>query len=142
MAHKAKRVEYFYATVSGEAGEAYELLTNLANLGVNFLAFTSAHLGPRSIQLTLFPEDPAMLKRVAGAAGLALDGPHPAVLVQGEDRVGALARIHQMLRTGGVEVYASTAVTDGRGYFGYVLYVRPQDAAKAERVLSAEPVAA
>jgi hypothetical protein len=137
MAYQARRVEYFYATVSGDAGEAYELLTNLANLGINLLAFTSAHLGPRSIQLTMFPEDPAKLRSLAKGAGLALDGPHPAVLVQGDDRIGALAQIHHLLRSGGVDVYASNAVTDGKGSFGYVLYVRPQDAEKAERALAA-----
>jgi hypothetical protein len=137
MSYRARRVEYFYSTVSGEAGEAYDLLTNLANLGINLLAFTSAHLGPRSIQLTMFPEDPATLKSVAKNAGLALDGPHPAVLVQGDDRIGALAQIHHLLQSGGVDVYASSAVTDGKGYFGYVLYLRPQDAEKAERALAA-----
>lgn len=135
MAYSARRVEYFYTTVSGEPGEAYELLTNLASLGVNLLALTSVPMGPESVQLTLFPEDPHKLQGAAKGAGLALDGPHPALLVHGDDKIGALAQIHEKLRHGGVIAYASTAVTDGRGYYGYVLYVRPQDADVAARAL-------
>ncbi len=135
MAYTARRVEYFYTTVSGEPGEAYELLTNLASLGVNFLALTSVPLGPRSIQLTLFPEDSLKLESVATRAGLAINGPHPAVLVQGDDEIGALARVHKQLRQSGVDVYASSGVTDGKGYYGYILYLRPEDAEKAARVL-------
>jgi hypothetical protein len=137
MAYTAESVEYFYATVSGEHGEAYELLESLANLGINFRALSSTHLGPRSIQLTLFPDDPARLKNVAKAAGMALDGPHSALLVQGDDEMGALARIHHELREGNVDVYASSAVTDGKGYYGYIIYLRPHDAEKAARILAA-----
>ncbi len=137
MAYTARRVEYFYTTVSGEAGEAYELLTSLAKLGVNLLALTSVPMGPRSTQLTLFPEDPLKLQNVASGAGLILNGPHPAVLVQGDDEIGALARVHRLLCGSGVDVYASTCVTDGRGYYGYILYLRPEDAERATRALTA-----
>ncbi len=137
MAYIARRVEYFYTTASGEPGNAYDLLTNLASLGINFLALTTVPLGPRSVQLTLFPEDPLKLQSVARSAGLILDGPNPAVLVQGDDEVGALAGIHKRLRQSGVDVYASTGDSDCKGYYGYVLYLRPDDAEKAARALSA-----
>jgi hypothetical protein len=32
-------------------------------------------------------------------------------------------------------VFASSGVTDGRGAFGYILYLRPGDIAKAESAL-------
>lgn len=136
MSYNARRVEYFYATVSGEPGEAYELLTNLAQLGVNFLALTSVPVGPRSLQLTLFPEDPQKLQSVAQGSGLHLNGPHPALLVQGTDEVGALARIHHRLHDAGIDVYASSGVTDGQGHFGYLIYMKPKDADRAAKVLT------
>ena len=135
MAYTARRVDYFYTTVNATADEAYELLANLAALGVNFQALTSVPIGPASTQLTVFPEDPAKLQAVAKQVGLALQGPNPAVLVQGDDEVGALARIHQGVREAHVDVYASSGVTDGRGRYGYVLYVRPADAERAARAL-------
>ena len=50
-----------------------------------------------------------------------LDGPHAAILVQGDDQLGALARIHVKLYAARVNDYASTGVADGRGASGYVL---------------------
>ncbi len=35
----------------------------------------------------------------------------------------------------GVNVFASNGVTDGKGSYGYVLYVRPQDYEAAARAL-------
>lgn len=136
MGYTARRVEYFHTTVSGVPGEAYEVLSHLASLGVNFLALTSVPLGPESVQLTLFPQDPLQLQNAAKNARLALNGPHPAVLVQGIDELGALAGVHRVLRENGIEAYASSGATDGHGYFGYILYLRAEDAAKAARALS------
>jgi hypothetical protein len=135
MAYTARRVDYFYTTVSAGPDEAYDVLTHLASLGINFVALTSVPIGPASIQLTLFPEDPHKLQSVAKQVKLVLDGPYPAVLVQGDDEIGALARVHDRLHTHHVDVYASNAVTDGKGFFGYVLYVRPGDADKAAQAL-------
>lgn len=41
MACSARRVEYFYTTVSDQPGEAYKLLQALADLEINLLAFTA-----------------------------------------------------------------------------------------------------
>lgn len=126
-----RRVEYFYITVRGEPDDAFDLLNHLAEQGVNLLALNTLPIGPETMQLTLFPDDPMRLKNAALAAKIALDGPHSALLVQGEDRVGALARLHTRLHHAGVNVYASNAVVDGVGKFGYVLYLRSEDADRA-----------
>ncbi len=130
-----RRVQYYYATVRGAPDEAFELLTHLAGQGVNLLALNTMPLGPDATQMTLFPEDPPALHDAARAAGLALEGPHSALLVQGADEIGALARLHAQLHRAGVEVYASNAVTDGKGFFGYVLYMRPEDSEKSAALL-------
>jgi hypothetical protein len=64
-----------------------------------------------------------------------LTGPHPAFLIQGDDEPGVLAEIHGKLYDARVSVYASTGVTDGRGGYGCVLYVRPDDFEHAANVL-------
>jgi hypothetical protein len=127
MAVSIRRAEYFYTTVRDEPGEAYKLLSRLADLRIDLLAFTAIPVGPTHTQLTLFPEDALRLRSEAEKTGLVLDGPHPAFLVQGDDELGALAGIHVKLYEARINVYASTGVTDGRGCFGYVLYVRPED---------------
>lgn len=136
MAYTIRRAEYFYTTVNDEPGDRYQLLTQLAGLGINLLAFTGMPLGPTRTQLTLFPEDPALMIEAARKAGLALDGPHTALLVQGDDELGAFARIHKRLHEAHVNVYASSGVVgENRGTFGYVLYVRPEDYARAVQAL-------
>jgi len=92
--------------------------------GVNLLAFTAVPAGPTLAQFALFPEDPGKLVAEARAAQLPLDGPHHALLVQGDDELGALASVHDRLLNAGVDIYASSGVTDARGSFGYVVYVR------------------
>jgi hypothetical protein len=136
MAYTIRRAEYFYTTVNDEPGDRYQLLTHLAGLGINLLAFTGMPLGPTRTQLTLFPEDPALMIEAARKAGLALDGPHTALLVQGDDELGAFARIHARLHEAQVNVYASSGVVgESRGTFGYILYVRPEDYARAVQAL-------
>jgi hypothetical protein len=135
MPSRIRRVDYFTATVRDQPGEAYKLLSLLADLGLNLVAFTAVPTGPMAAQLTIFPEDPPKMADAARKAGLALDGPHPALLVQGDDELGALARIHEKLYAADVNVYASSGVADGRGSFGYVIYVRPEDYERAAGAL-------
>jgi len=127
MACSVQRVEYFSTTVKDQPGEAYKLLTALADLGISLLAFTAVPIGPLHTQLTIFPADAGKLAREAEQDRLVLDGPHPALLVQGDDELGALAEFHKRLSDARVNVYASTGVADGSGCFGYIIYVRPED---------------
>jgi predicted amino acid-binding ACT domain protein len=64
-----------------------------------------------------------------------LEGPHQAFLVQGDDRLGALTGIHEALFRADVNVFASSGVTDGRGTFGYLIYVRPESFDRAAEAL-------
>jgi hypothetical protein len=133
MPFSVRRAEYFCATVRDQPGGASKLLSELAGRGVNLLAFTAVPVGPMHTQLTLFPEDATSIAVAAEKTDLVLDGPHPALLVQGDDELGALASIHARLHDANVNVYTATGVADGRGSFGYVVYVRPEkiDAAAA-----------
>jgi hypothetical protein len=135
MSAKIRTVEYFYATVEDRPGEACKLLSQLASADVNLLAFSAVPTGPEHTQLVLFPESVPGLARAAEAGGFMITGPQRAFLIQGDDRLGALAEIHQQLCDANINVYASTGVTDGQGGYGYVLYVRPDDFEAAARVL-------
>ena len=135
MSTNIKKVEYFYCTVQDQPGESYKLLNLLADVGVNLLAFTAVPSGLMNTQFTLFPEEPDKLKIEAEKAGLQLFGPIPALLVRGDDEIGALTQIHKTLFESGVNVAASTAVTDDKGGFGYVIYIRTEDFKTATDVL-------
>ena len=127
MAFHVRRIDYFSATARDGPGEAYKLLQALADLGINLLAFTAIPFGPSHTQLTIFPEDAGKLAREAEKDHIVLDGPHPALLVQGDDALGALAELHMILANARINVYASTGIADGKGCFGYLIYVRPEE---------------
>ena len=135
MPTSIRRADYFYATVTDQPGESFKLLSTLAELGINLLAFTAVPIGPNQTQLALFPEDKLKMQDAATKVGLAIDGPHCALLVQGDDELGALAGVHARLYEAGVSVYASSGVADGRGSYGYVVYVRPDEYERAASAL-------
>lgn len=135
MAFTVRAVEYFYVNVRDELGAAYRVLSQLAERGVNLLAFTAVPSGPTLAQFALFPEEPNKLAAEARAAGMTLDGPYHALMVQGDDELGALASVHERLFRAGVDVYASAGVTDARGSFGYVVYLREDQVERAASAL-------
>jgi hypothetical protein len=135
MAFKIRQADYFYATANDPPEEADKLLSQLAELGINLLAFTAIPVGPMRTQFTIFPDDDAKMINAARLAGLELDGPHPALLVQGDDELGALASVHGKLQMAGVNVYAASGIADGQGAFGYIVYVRHGDFDRAASAL-------
>ena len=75
------------------------------------------------------------MEKEAKNTGLVLDGPHRALLVQGDDVLGAFAGIHEKLFQSNVNVYASSGVIDGIGSYGYVLYIRQEEYERAVAAL-------
>jgi hypothetical protein len=135
MACNISKVEYFKTTKQNRPGEAYKFLSQLALLKINLLAFTAIPVSPTETELIIFPENPKIMKNEASRAGLFLEGPYPALLVQCDDKLGALADIHLKIYEADVNVNSTSGVTDGRGAFGYVLYVNPEDFDKAAAAL-------
>ncbi|HSJ14268.1 MAG TPA: hypothetical protein VK939_07625 [Longimicrobiales bacterium] len=142
MAREVRRVAYFYTMVRDEPGEGYRLLTRLAELGTNLLAFTAVPIGPTTTQLALFPDDAAKLQAEGIRAGIELDGPHPALLVQGDDVIGALVELHDTLFREGINVFSSMAVASGAGRYGYLMYLRPADVDAAATALAGKAAVA
>lgn len=135
MPYKVRRVDYFYVTAMDQPGQAYQMLQQLAGLGVNMLAFAAIPIGPDTTQLALFPEDSHQLQSVAKRAGMTMVGPHNAFLVQGTDELGSLVEVHKMLYDARINIYSSNGVTDGYGHYGYVIYVRPEEYERAAEAL-------
>ena len=135
MTFTVRRIDYFYIMIEDTPEVGYQMLTQLSEQSVNLVAITAVPFGPARTQLTVFPDDTAQMKRVAQQTNIPLDGPHPALVVQGDDEVGALVQIHERLRDSNVHIFASTGVADGRGGYGYIIYVRPDEHERAAQVL-------
>jgi len=135
MACRISRVEYFHTTMQDRPGEAYKFLSQLALLRINLLAFTAIPISSTDTRVTVYPENPKFMKNEASRAGLYLEGPHPALLVQCDDRLGALADIHLKTYEANVNVKSASGVTDGHGAFGYLIHVKEEDFEKAAQAL-------
>jgi len=135
LAEEIRRVEYFYAVVMDSPGEARRLLEFCSAHSVNLINFTAFPLGEGEVQMDFFPEDARKLKMAAEEAGIPLTGPKKAFLIRGEDRMGVLIEYHLRLSDGGVNIYAANGTADGRGGFGYILWVDEHDYEKAAEIL-------
>lgn len=133
MTEAVQRGEYYYAVVDNRPGVLYQLLDHFQQHGVGFFAFTAFPLPGDKSQLDFFPIDAEKFLEAAREAGVDMTGPRSAFVVQGEDTTGALVSYHQRLFEAGVNVHAANGVSDGRGGFGYVLWVRPEDYEKAAK---------
>ena len=135
MAFDIKRVEYYNITVEGHAGKGSKLLSVFADVGVNLLAFKAVPLKPMRTQFTLFPDDGSKMNDGAKKAGLNLDGPHAALLIQGDDESGALADIYEKLSQADISVNESSGIADIKGGYGVILYLKQEDCEKAVAAL-------
>ncbi|MGE5838663.1 MAG: hypothetical protein ACM34H_01930 [Deltaproteobacteria bacterium] len=135
MTFDIKRVEYYNTTVEGQAGEASKLLSLFAGAGVSLLAFKAVLLEPGRTRFTLFPNDGVKMTEGAKKAGLKLDGPYSALLIEGDDESGALADIYEKLSQADIHVRESSGIADIKGGYGVVLYLKPEDCEKAAAAL-------
>ncbi len=132
-----KRVDTFNLTVEADVAQASAMLGAIVGAGVDFLAFKAVPAGPGRTRFTLIPMDGSKLLAGAATAGLAVDGPHPALLVIGDERPGALADIYRRLAGAGVAVEESTGIAHINDGYGVVLYVREDDCDRAAEALRA-----
>lgn len=135
MADTVREVDYFYAVVADQPGEARKLLEFCSAHGVNLHNFTAFPVGEGKSQLDFFPEVPGLLKQAADEAGVNLIGPRKAFLIQGDERIGVLVEYYLRLADAGINVYAANGSSGGQRRFGYVLWVNPGEYDKAARLL-------
>ena len=109
MAETIRQVDYFYLQVPHKAGEAAKALRTLKDAGVNLLAFSGFPEGRRA-QLDFIPADAAAFKSVARANKWKVVGPKRGFVIQGDDRVGAIADVVGALADAKINVTAIDAV--------------------------------
>ena len=136
MLDTVRKLDYFAIQAPNQPGEGARLLAALKSHGVNLLALIGFPSG-RKAQIDLVPEDAAALRAAAKRMKLALGTKKSCFVIQGDDRVGALADTLQTLADAKINVTAIQAVTAGMGRYGAIFWVPPRAVAKAAKVLGA-----
>ena len=134
MLDTVRKAQYFKVQVPDKPGEAARCLGALESADVNLLAFFAFPRNRRS-QLDFVPSDPAAFKAAATRAKWKIQGPKICFLVEGEDRVGAVASHARTLAEAKVNVRAVTAICGGAGRYGVILWVKPKDVRRAAAAL-------
>src|SRR5256884_5300966 len=114
MADSIRRVSYYYPPIPDKPGEGARLLETLRSAGVNLLAF-HAFPSARKAQVDFVPSDAALFTAAAKGAKIKLSKPKTAFLIDGDDRVGALAGILARLGAAKINVTAVARVGAGVG---------------------------
>ena len=136
MLDTVRKLDYFAIQAPDRPGEGARLLAALKSHGVNLLALSGFPSARRS-QVDLVPEDAAALRAAAQKMKLALGARKTCFVIQGDDRVGALADTLQTLADAKINVTAIQAVTAGMGRYGAIFWVKARDVAKAAKALGA-----
>lgn len=135
MAETVRQIDYFYMEVPNRVGEGAKVLQTFKDAGVNLIGFSGFPAG-RHAQLDFLPADTAAFRGVARTNRWKLVGPKRALLVQGDDRPGAVADLIRRLAESNISVIALDAVSvDDR--YGALCWVAPRDVKKAAKLLGA-----
>ena len=87
--------------------------------------------------MDFIPRNAAAFRKAMKRAGLPVSEKKTVFLIQGGDRVGAIHRVMDALGKAGINATAIDAVTDGKGHYGALLWVKAGDVRKAGKVLGA-----
>jgi len=135
MTEQVRRVAYYYVEVPDEAGQGTKILSALKEAGVNLLAFSGFPLGGGRSQLDFLPEDPEAFLRVMREQDFELSDKKEAFLVEGDDRVGALAEVVAMLASQGISIRSGQSISTGDRRWGMILWVSPENYQRARKAL-------
>jgi hypothetical protein len=137
MADVVKRINYYYTVVPDRTGAGAKVLNAFKAARVNLLAFTGFPCGSGRAQLDFVPSNQRAFRAAARKAGIRLEGPKKAFLIQGQDRVGAIADIVNRLAKARINVTAVDAVMAGRRRYGAILWVKSRNVGLATKILGA-----
>ena len=135
MPDTIRKVDYYYSTVPQRAGQGARVLDAFRDAGVNFLAIHAFPSAGRA-QIDFFPENSRAFLKAAHKAGVKVSPKRTAFLIEGNDRVGAMAELLEKLGDAKINVTAMDAVATG-GRFATILWVWRDNVNRAARALGA-----
>ncbi|HKO30615.1 MAG TPA: hypothetical protein VJU54_05725 [Nitrospiraceae bacterium] len=133
MAELIRTAQYFKMQIADKPGTLAGLLAPLRDAGVNLMA---VHAFPRNrrTQVDVVPEDPTAFKNLAKVHQLKMQGPKMCLLVEGDDRPGALADVTDRLSSAKINMTAVTGLSAGQGRCAAILWVGSRDMKKAAKI--------
>lgn len=137
MPDSVRTAQYFKMLVPHKPGEGTQVLERLKKANVNLLALLAFPRG-RQAQIDCVSADPVKFKAAAKRAKWKIKGPKSCFLIEGKDRVGAVAAHAAKLAKAKINIHATAAICGGAGRFGVILWVKPKDVKKAAQVLGAQ----
>jgi hypothetical protein len=133
-----RKVSYCYLTVPNRAGQGAKVLGELKSAKVNLLAYSGFPVTGGQAQLDLVSDDLNRVRRLAKGNAWKLSKVKKGFLIQGKDRPGAVHQHIGKLAEAGINVTAADAVCAGKGRYGMLLWVKPNDYTRAARTLKAK----
>jgi hypothetical protein len=130
-----RRVEYYYTEVPDRSGAGAKILNALKAARVNLFAYTGFPTTRGRAQLDFVPSNERAFLAATRKAGIKLVGPKAAFLIQGDDRVGAIADVVSKLGRARLNVVAMNAIAAGKRRYGAILWVKPRNVTKAAEIL-------
>ena len=137
MPDAIRKVDYFSIHVPNTPGQAFNVLSTLVTANVNLLACSGIPRGRRA-EIDVVPEDTRKFKTAVKKAGLKFKPEKSGLLIQGEERPGALAGHLGKLGERGINVTGIDAVSAGEGRWGAIIWLNRDDVARAARLLGAK----
>jgi len=131
MSDNVLKVDVFQVEVADRPGEVLRILLGFKEAGVGLLACCGWPGDGARGRIDFVPAHEESFRRAAARQHLTLGEPRHAFLVQEGDRLGGLADLLAKLARAGINVEACHAVSAGSGRWGMLLWVRPEDHARA-----------
>ena len=137
MPDRVKKVNYCYIKVPNRAGHGEEILRQLRESEVDLLMYSGFPIGGGKAQLDFVPRNMIAFRKVARKNGWRLSKAKKGFLVTGGDELGALHKHIRKLADAKINITAADAVAAGKGRYGMILWVNPNQYNRAARVLGA-----
>jgi len=131
-----KRVTYYSIDVADRPGVLADMCAVLRENKVNLKGLWGFGMGPGRAQIILIPQNPKQFQKASRAAGYtAKEG--TAFYLTGTDRVGALCKTLDQVKSAGINIHAMDAVAIG-GKFGAYIWGEEKNADQLAKAIGAK----
>jgi hypothetical protein len=129
------RVVHSYSTsVPDEPGQAFRVLATLVSAGINLLGCSGTAEAGRA-RIDVVPDDALAFAALVQSKGLGFAPQKAGLLVQGDDRPGALAGCLSRLAEGGINVDGVQGLAAGSGRWGAIVWIAEREVGVAAQAL-------
>jgi hypothetical protein len=131
-----KRVTYYSIDIADRPGALAEVCAAMRDNKVNLKGLWGFGMGPGRATVVLVPQNPKQFQKASSAAGYrAKEG--TAFYLTGTDRVGALCKTLDLVKSAGVNLQAMDAIAFG-GKFGAYIWGEENNTEQLAKALGAK----